>query len=89
MPAVRFQYPDAAILYCIPRFGTNLANLISCYTFFDRAAIPTYEAVSGCLSRATRVGMMRPPWMSSASSLSGGIGGRIDGTGPSSRLNAR
>ncbi|MCE9567135.1 MAG: hypothetical protein K8U57_34465 [Planctomycetes bacterium] len=61
MAGVRFQYTDAAILFCIPEPGCDLEYLVQRYTCFERIAVPTYETVAGCLSRAVRAGAMPFP----------------------------
>lgn len=59
--SVRFQYADAAILFCVPEAGCDLNFLVQRYTFFERIAVPDYQVVSGCLSRAVRAGAVPVP----------------------------
>ncbi|HEY1379832.1 MAG TPA: hypothetical protein VGF55_23720 [Gemmataceae bacterium] len=61
MAGIRFREDDPIILGCIPDQGCDLACILSIYTFVNRAAVPTYEEIGGCLSRAVRAGMMPPP----------------------------
>jgi hypothetical protein len=58
---VKFQYPDAALLYCIPVRGCDLRYLVPAYVFFDRTSVPSYETIAGFLSRASIAGIIFPP----------------------------
>lgn len=61
MGTVRFLFKDACILWCVHGDGCDLESLIHVYTFVDRAAVPSYEEMNGCLSRAVRAGIMLFP----------------------------
>lgn len=49
------------MLYVIPKDGCDLSYLVTRYTCFNRVAVPGYEIVAGCLDRAIRAGIVRPP----------------------------
>lgn len=61
MSGVKFQYTDAAILFCVPEPGCDLNYLVHRYTYFERIAVPTYETIAGCLDRAVRAGAITFP----------------------------
>lgn len=61
MNGVKFQYTDAAILFCIPERGCDLSYLVERYTCFERTAIPSYDMVAGCLGRAAQTGALQLP----------------------------
>lgn len=59
MPPIRFTRLDAEILYCIPKPPVDLAAIIGTYVFINRAGVPRYEELQGCLSRALNAGILR------------------------------
>jgi hypothetical protein len=61
MSPVRFESNDAWVLWCVLPQGCDLEDLIRAYTFVARTAIPSYDNLAGCLSRAVRAGLMRVP----------------------------
>jgi hypothetical protein len=54
--SVRFQFADAAVLFCVPAAGCDLNHLVERYICFERIAIPSYQEVAGFLSRAVHAG---------------------------------
>src|SRR5688572_9031696 len=58
MDEIRFTRLDAAILYSTAQPGLPLDQLIWYYTFVNRDAPPSFEELAGCLSRATRAGVL-------------------------------
>lgn len=61
MSPVRFEPNDAWVLWCVLRQGGDLENLLRAYTVFARTAIPPYDELAGCLSRAVRAGLLPVP----------------------------
>jgi len=61
MSPVRFEPNDAWVLWCVLPHGWDLEDLIRAYTFLNRTAIPSYDELAGCLSRAVRAGLMPVP----------------------------
>lgn len=59
--SVQFETGDAWLLWSIPACGCDLEYLIRVYTFTARAAIPSYDSLARCLSRAIRAGIMPAP----------------------------
>jgi hypothetical protein len=58
---VRFEANDAWVLWCVLRQGCDLEDLIRAYTFVSRTAVPPFDELAGCLSRAVRAGLMPVP----------------------------
>jgi hypothetical protein len=61
MEVLRFGEGDAWLLWPIPRSGCDLEYLIRAYVFVARVAIPPFDKVKECLSRAVRAGILLPP----------------------------
>ncbi|HEX4612880.1 MAG TPA: hypothetical protein VH092_32105 [Urbifossiella sp.] len=56
MKNIRFDRGNAAILYCIPKIGGDLACIIDIYTFVNRSAPPAFVDFQCCITRAIHIG---------------------------------
>lgn len=57
---VRFQPGDGWLLWPLPEAECDLEHIIRIYVLVARDAIPTHDRLAACLSRAVRVGAVRP-----------------------------
>lgn len=61
MNTVRLNDYDILILWSLPKPGCDLLYLLRSYHHSQRAAIPSYDDLSACFTRAVHAGLMKFP----------------------------
>lgn len=59
MPQVRFTVREAELLYSIPKPPTELETIVRCFMFINRAAPPTFEELTSCLTKGVKAGIIQ------------------------------
>jgi len=56
---IRFNIGEAELLYSFPKPASDVGTIIRCFTFLNRAAPPTYDEFTHCVSKAMKAGIVR------------------------------
>jgi len=56
---IQFNIKDAELLYSFPKPVSDIATIVRCFVFLNRAASPTFGELTNCLSKGLRAGIIR------------------------------
>lgn len=59
MGSIQFNTRDAELLYSFPKPATDLKTIVWCFTFINRAAPPSHEELTSCLTKGLKAGIIR------------------------------
>jgi hypothetical protein len=56
---VEFTPFNVIFLWCVPKRGATLRNIVQSYCFINRDAAPNYEVLNQCISKAIKAGILK------------------------------
>lgn len=59
LDTVRFTEVDAELLYAIPKPGGDIAKIINCVLYLNRAPAPSRFAIESCITKAVQAGCLK------------------------------
>ena len=59
MGTVQFNTRDAELLYSFPKPASDVATIVRCFVFLNRAAPPSLGELTSCLTKGLRAGIIR------------------------------
>ncbi|VTR97004.1 hypothetical protein [Tuwongella immobilis] len=59
MGSIQFNARDAELLYSFPKPASDVATIVRCFVFLNRAAPPSFGEFASCLTKGLRAGIIR------------------------------
>ena len=57
--SIQFNARDAELLYSFPKPASDVATIVRCFVFLNRAAPPSFGELTSCLTKGLRAGIIR------------------------------